>query len=120
MKKLSENNRVLQENNKILTAKGQSQKKEIENLRKKVAVAEGKRRNAQSWEHKVNMMTGDVNQLKGLTFCKVEACPDEKTCGKSHSKKAENRKDCPFWLQGYCRREQRCNLCHDVDARSKA
>ena len=85
LKKLSENNRVLQENNKILTAKGMSQKKEIENLRKKVkdaqAVAEGERRNAQSWEHKVNMMTGDVNQLKG------EACPDEKTCGRSHSRK---------------------------------
>ena len=124
LKKLAENNRVLQENNKILTAKGLSQKKGIENLRKKVkdaqAVAEGERRNAQSWEQKVNMMTGDVNQLKGLTFCKVEACPDEKTCGRSHSRKPENRKDCPYWLQGYCRREQRCQMRHDVNARSKA
>ena len=124
LKKLSENNRVLVENNKILTAKSQSQKKEIETLRKKLkdaqAVAEGERKNAQSWEHRVNMLTGDMNQLKGLTYCKVEACTDEKVCGRSHAKKPENRRDCQYWLKGYCRWENRCHQRHDVGARSRA
>ena len=114
----------LTEDNRVLNAKTEDQKKVIDRLKKQLAdakaCAEKERVAAQGYEHRVNQLTGDINQLKGLTYCKNEACPNEKTCGRSHSRKEENRKDCKFWLEGYCRREQRCNLRHDVEARTRA
>ena len=86
----------LTEDNRIVTAKADFLKKENEGLKKKLvdakACAERERRNAQSFEHRVNVLTGDLNQLKGLTFCKVDNCPNEKTCGRSHARKEENKK----------------------------
>ena len=111
------------EDNRILTAKADSLKRENESLKKRFidakACAERERRNAQSFKHKVNTLTGDLNQLKGLTFCKVDSCPNEKSCGRSQARKEENKKDCVFWLKGYCRKEQRCKDKHSVEARTK-
>ena len=114
----------LTEDNRVLNAKTEDQKRVIDRLKKQLAdaksCAEKERVSAQGYEQRVIQLTGDLNQLKGLTYCKNEACPNEKTCGRSHGRKEENKKDCKYWLEGYCRREQRCNLRHDVEARTRA
>ncbi len=57
--------------------------------------------------------------MERKTICLDKDCTDDKVCGRSHERKEENRTNCIYFLNGYCRLESECTYKHDEGFRSR-
>ena len=74
---------------------------------------------AMGFEQQLQETKGELKHMKSLTNCANVLCTDEKECGRSHSRKPENKGPCSYFMAGYCRHENRCTFVHDTEARNK-
>ena len=122
-KKVKEELKKANEELRNIRPKIANKTKEVEKLKAEkkeaITVAEKERNLAQGWEKQVQMLTGRVAELERKSICLDKDCTDDKACGRSHEKKEENRSNCIYFLNGYCRLGSECTFKHDEGFRSK-